>query len=226
MIAEAAMIAFLNRQMLEFTVDRAVMQWQICQEKTGVDEALELSLEVTTQPWDSEVEAFTVRYPTADVSVRPRRNKTDKTDDDRSLVGVVLQHDGHLAIRLLVRPHYLAALASVFSAPAHPPATLHVSVPRDQLSVWDGAHFLPVAEASLTFGPVTGGTPMRQDWDGYLRTRRQLERWPMGPAGGFMGGIAYTAAFEGRWIMALVGGVLSLLLLWMAYPKRQDVDRT
>jgi hypothetical protein len=67
---------------------------------------------------------------------------------------------------------------------------------------------------------------MCQDGEGYILTRRQFDVWPMGPIGGWLGGMAYMAASEGRWILTLVGGVLGLLSLWAAYPKRKDMDRT
>jgi hypothetical protein len=92
---------------------------------TGVGEQLELQLHVTTKPEYGALEEFTTRYQEGSVLLLAR-NEGNDSPDDRPAVGALRQEDGALYIRLLVRPLYLAALASLFSHPGHLEAKLLV----------------------------------------------------------------------------------------------------
>jgi hypothetical protein len=90
-----------------------------------VGEQLELQLHVTTKPEYGALEEFTTRYQEGSVLLLAR-NEGNDSPDDRPAVGALRQEDGALYIRLLVRPLYLAALASLFSHPGHLEAKLLV----------------------------------------------------------------------------------------------------
>ena len=152
------MIFVLDRDALIFIADRASITWSLSQGKDGVDERLEVSLHVTTEPARGELEAFTKRYKEGHVRLMPLLGEHSPNDEGLIIVGVLGQaydEKDILQIRLLVHPQHLATLASLIGQPSNPPVKILLWLHEEKLSEWDGEGWLHVGEAKIFVGPTS-----------------------------------------------------------------------
>jgi hypothetical protein len=109
----------LGRNTVSFVVERVFVRWSVSVEQGSVDERLEISLDVSTEPRDDELKSFTDRYLDGSITLMPLHGRHETNDQGRPIVGVLLPQQGDtLSIRILVEPTYLTALATLVSKAA------------------------------------------------------------------------------------------------------------
>ncbi|PYV01116.1 MAG: hypothetical protein DMG26_14265 [Acidobacteria bacterium] len=144
----------LGRNTVHLRAESVSVTWTVSAEEGAVDERLEMILRVTTELRDDELKPFTHRYREGWLTLKPLRGEHERNDAGQPVVGVLGQSDEALAIRVLVRPTYLAGLSTLMTRAVGSPIRISVW-PFEKLWEWNGEGWLHVRHCEVTVGSIS-----------------------------------------------------------------------
>jgi len=131
----------LGRNTIHLRAESVSVTWSVYEDDHTVDERMEISFRVATEPAADELKSFTARYREGWVTLKPLLGERERNADGQPAIGIPGRAPGHsdetLAIRVLVQPSYLVGLSMLVARAGGAPVKIAVS-PLEKLWEWNG----------------------------------------------------------------------------------------
>jgi hypothetical protein len=144
----------LGRNTIQLRTESVSVTWSVSVEERAVDERLQISFGVVTEPRHDELKSFTARYREGWVTLMPLRGEHARDADGQPVVGILGRLDEALTIRVLVQPTYLAGLSTLLARAGGSPVTISVW-PSKKLWEWNSEGWLHIRHCKITAGSIS-----------------------------------------------------------------------
>jgi hypothetical protein len=101
------LLDLLGANTVAFRAESISVTWAASEEERAVDERLQISLRVTTEPRDDELKPFTDRFGEGWVTLIALKGEYQHNDDGQPVIGILGRRNDEIIVRVLVSPTYL-----------------------------------------------------------------------------------------------------------------------
>jgi len=147
------LLDLLGANTVAFRAESISVTWAASEEERAVDERLQISLRVTTEPRDDELKPFTDRFGEGWVTLIALKGEYQHNDDGQPVIGILGRRNDEIIVRVLVSPTYLVGLSATATRFAGAPIRISVW-PYKKLSEWNGEDWLHVRHCEVTVGSI------------------------------------------------------------------------